>query len=68
MLPRDLKVANFNLRDMVKRLTVQANAACNLPLSYIQYYNFVHYAAVVGGGGGLQVLACRHSSYSKVGR
>ena len=64
MLPRDLKVANFNVRDMAKRLTVQANAACALPLSYIQYYAFVHYAVVVGGGGGLLVLACRHSGYS----
>jgi hypothetical protein len=64
MLPRDLKVANFNVRDMAKRLTVQANAACALPFSYIQCYAFVHYAAVVGGGGGLLVLACRHSGYS----
>ena len=64
MLPRDLKVENFNVRDMAKRLTVQANAACALPLSYIQHYAFVHYAAVVGGGRGLLVLACRHSGYS----
>ena len=64
MLPKDLKVANCNVRDMAKRLTVQANAACTLPLSYIQYYAFVHYAAVVGGEWGLLVLACRHSGYS----
>ena len=64
MLPRDLKVANFNVRDMAKRLIVQANAACTLPFSYMQYYAFVHYSAVVGGGGGLLVLACRHSGYS----
>jgi hypothetical protein len=63
MLPRDLQVASFNVRDMAKRLTVQANAACALPLSYIQYYAFVHNAAVVGRGGGLLVLACRHSGY-----
>ena len=63
MLPRDLKVASFNVRDMAKRLTVQANAAYALPLSYIKYYDFVHYAAVVGGGGGLLVLTCRHSGY-----
>ena len=30
---------------MAKRLTVQANAAFTLPLSYIQYYDFVHNAA-----------------------
>ena len=35
MLPRDLKVASFNVRDMAKRLTVQANAARTLPLSCI---------------------------------
>ena len=38
MLPRDLKVASLNVRDMAKRLTVQANAAFTLPLSYMQYY------------------------------
>ena len=53
MLPRDLKVPSFNVRDMAKRLTVQANAACSLPLSYIQYYAFVHNAAVVGEGEGV---------------
>ena len=47
---------------MAKRLTVQANAACTLPLSYIlQYYAFVHNAAFVGRG--LLVLAWRHSGY-----
>ena len=50
MLTRDLKIANFNIRDMAKRLTVQANAACTLPLSYIKFYAFVHNAAVFGGG------------------
>jgi hypothetical protein len=64
MLPKDSKVTIFNVRDMAKRLTVQANAAFTLPLSYIQYYAFVHNAAVVGRGGGLLVLACRHSGYS----
>ena len=48
MLPRDLKVATLNVRDMAKRLTVQANAAQTLPLSYIQHYVFVHNAAVAG--------------------
>ena len=63
MLPRVLKVATLDVRDMAKRLTVQANAACIIPLSYIQYYAFVHNAAVVGGGEGSTtvVLACRHS-------
>ena len=50
MLPRDLKVVILNALDMAKRLTVQANAACALPLSYIQYYAFVHNAAVLGRG------------------
>ena len=48
MLPRDLKVAILIVRDMAKRLTVQANAARTLPLSYMQYYVFVHNAAVAG--------------------
>ena len=38
---------------MAKRLTVQANAARTLPLSYIQHYVFVHNAAVVGRGEGV---------------
>ena len=53
MLPRDLKVESFNGRDMAKRLTVQANAAYTLPLSYIQYYAFVNNAAVFGRGEGV---------------
>jgi hypothetical protein len=53
MLPRDLKVASCNVRDMAKRLTVQANAACTLPLSYVQYFAFVHNAAIVGRGEGV---------------
>jgi hypothetical protein len=62
MLPRDPKVASFNVRDMAKRLTVQANAACTLPLSCIlQYYAFVQNAAFVGRD--LLVLAWRHSGY-----
>jgi hypothetical protein len=35
---------------MAKRLTVQANAARTLPLSYIQHNVFVHNVAVVGRG------------------
>jgi hypothetical protein len=53
MLPRVLKVATLDVRDMAKRLTVQANAARTLPLSYIQHYVFVHNAAVVGRGEGV---------------
>ena len=53
MLPRDLKVASLNVRDMAKRLTVHANAARTLPLSYMQHYVFVHNAAVVGRGEGV---------------
>jgi hypothetical protein len=52
MLPRDLIVASLNVRDSAKRLTVQANAAFALPLSYVMYYAFVHNAAVVGRGEG----------------
>ena len=52
MLPRDLKVATLDVRDMAKRLTVQANAALTLPLTYMQNYVFVHNAAVVGRGEG----------------
>jgi hypothetical protein len=48
VLPRDLKLAILNVRDMAKRLTVQANAARTLPLSYMQHYVFVHDAAVAG--------------------
>ena len=48
MLPRDVKVAILNVRDMAKRLAVQANAARALPLSYMQHYVFVHNAAVAG--------------------
>ena len=53
MLPRALKVATLDVRDMAKRLTVQANTARTLPLSYIQHYVFVHNAAVVGRGEGV---------------
>jgi hypothetical protein len=52
MLPRDLKVASLNLRDIAKRLTVKADSARTLPLSYMQYYVIVHNAAVVGRGRG----------------
>jgi hypothetical protein len=48
MLPRDVKVVILNVGDMAKRLTVQANAARALPLSYMQHYAFVHNAAVTG--------------------
>ena len=51
MLPGDLKVAILYVRDMAKRLKVQANAARTLSLSYIQHYVFVHNAAVAGRGG-----------------
>ena len=53
MLPRDVKVAILNVRDMAKRLAVQANAARALPLSYMKHYVFVHNAAVVGRGEGV---------------
>jgi hypothetical protein len=53
MLPRDLKVSSLNGRVMAKRLTVQANAARTLPLSYMQHYVFVHNAAVAGRGEGV---------------
>jgi hypothetical protein len=48
MLPRDLKVTSFNVRDMAKRLTAQANAAYTLPLSYVKHFACVHNAAVAG--------------------
>ena len=48
MLPGDLQVAILYVRDMAKRLKVQANAARTLPLSYMQHYIFVHNAAVAG--------------------
>ena len=48
MLPGDLQVAILYVRDMAKRLKVQANAARTLPLSYMQHYVFVHNAAVAG--------------------
>jgi hypothetical protein len=53
MLPRDLKVASLNIRDMAKRLTVQANVARTPPLSYIQRYVFVQNTAVAGRGEGV---------------
>jgi hypothetical protein len=50
MLPRDLKVASFNVRDMAKRLTVQANATFALLSNIYNIMLFVHNAAVAGGG------------------
>ena len=48
MLPRDVKVAILNVRDMAKHLALQANAARALSLSYMHHYVFVHNAAVAG--------------------
>jgi hypothetical protein len=50
MIPRDLQVASLNVRDMAKRLTVQANEACAL-LSHIYSIIFLCTTQQLSRGG-----------------